>query len=312
VDINRPGDHFDALIIGGGPAGLSAAVYLSRACLSVALLDCKDTGRSDWGQINRNYLGFPEGVSTVELIERGRAQAQRFGTRIFEAEVASLTKRGKLFRASAPDLTIHGRAVILATGVEDRWATFPGYKEFVGKTMHWCIVCDGYEMQGQRVLVVGNDEEAAEMALQMKVFTKDVAMLTNHGSLGLHPDTVRRLDGQGIQIVVGRIASAQSKEPGHFASVTLEGGEGIELDHLFSSQGAVPNTALARSLGVELSDQGYIKVDTEAHTNIRGVFAAGDVTRLFSHQVTTAVHEGAAAAMALNYFLFTRGDEVAD
>jgi thioredoxin reductase (NADPH) len=97
---------------------------------------------------------------------------------------------------------------------------------------------------------------------------------------------------------------------GCFATVRLESGEDLDLDHLFSVQGAEPNNALARSLGVELTDKGYIKVDTEAKTSVIGVYAAGDVTRLFSHQVVTASHEGATAASALNYALYQQDQEV--
>ncbi|MEA2525401.1 MAG: thioredoxin reductase [Thermomicrobiales bacterium] len=304
MDINHPVDLYDALVIGGGPAGLSAAIYLARACRSVAVIDCDRPGRSDWAQVNHNYLGFPEGISIVELCTRGREQAERFGASLHQTEVASLTQEEGLFKACGPGLVLHGRAVVLATGVTDRWAEFPGYEEYIGRTMHWCIVCDGYEMQAQRVVVVGNDKNAAEMAMQMLGYTDHVILLTNSGALGLPQTTVRALDARGIRLVVGRIASARAKELGVFEVLHIEGGTEIELDHLFSAQGAEPNTALARALGVELTTNGYIKVDVEAKTSVPGVFAAGDVTRLFSHQVLTAAHEGATAATAVDYYLF--------
>lgn len=310
MDIHGAVDHVDALVIGGGPAGLSASIYLARARRSVALFDCVKTGRSDWGQVNFNYLGFPDGVSLIDLLTFGRLQAERFGVQFFDAEVASLTREHDgSFKATAPNVAMHGSGVLLATGVEDRWPAFPGYEEFVGKSMHWCIVCDGYEMQGKRVVVVGNDEGAAEMAVQMTIFTKDVTLLSNSGSLGLPASTVQDLEGNGIRVVVGRLARAKAKAPGEFSAIELVDGREIPLDHLFSMQGAEPNNALARSLGVDLDALGYIKADTEGRTNVPGVFAAGDVTRLFSHQVTTAVHEGAAAALALNYYLFKGGHE---
>ncbi len=310
MSISTPVERYDALIIGGGPAGLSAAIGLARACRSVAVFECERPGRSDWGQLNHNYLGFPDGIDIVELGIRGRKQAERFGARMIDARVASVVQDDHGFVVNAGGMTHHSRGVILATGVTDRWVEFPKYQEFIGKTMHWCIACDGYEMQHQRVLVVGNDEHAAEMAIQMLGFRpREVMVLTNNGALGLRPATVQELHDRGIRLVVDRLVDARAKEKGHFQSVRLEGGEEIELDHLFSAQGAEPNTELARSLGVDLTSDGYIKVDTEAKTSIPGVYAAGDVTRLFSHQVLTAAHEGATAASALHYAMYLQDKE---
>ena len=307
MDVHQTVDLYDALIVGGGPAGLSAAVNLARACRAVAVVDCRREGRSDWAQVNRNYLGFPEGITAVAFNELGRQQAEAYGARFYEAEVARLSHADAVFKAEAPGgLTLHGRAVVLATGVADRWTTFPGFEDYIGRTLHWCIVCDGYEMRGRRVLVVGNDHHAAELAIQMLRFTDRVTVLTNSGSLGMVPEAVQRLDDHGLRLVVGRLAGARAKKKGELAAVAVEGGEELEVDHLFSHQGADPNNALARALGVELNEAGYVKVDTEARTSVPGVYAAGDVTRLFSHQVSTAVHEGATAASACNQDLYLR------
>ncbi|MCC6312773.1 MAG: NAD(P)/FAD-dependent oxidoreductase [Thermomicrobiales bacterium] len=196
------------------------------------------------------------------------------------------------------------RALVLATGVADNWPRFPGYEAFVGRSLHWCIVCDGYEMQGQRVVVVGNDDEAAETAVQLTRFTPTVTLLTNTGSLGVHPTTADWLTRRGIPLVVDRIAGATAKTPGMLATLQLERGGELPLDHLFSEQGAMPHIALARSLGAALDEHGYIRTGSEQRTSVPMVYAAGDVTRLFAHQIATAVHEGATAAAALNYDLF--------
>ena len=129
MDVTQPVDLYDALVVGGGPAGLSAAVNLARACRSVAVVDCGRPGRSDWPQTNRNYLGFADGITALRLGELGREQAERYGARFYEAEIARLTHDPDtaLFTAEARGgLALHGRAVLLATGVEDRWVEFPG------------------------------------------------------------------------------------------------------------------------------------------------------------------------------------------
>lgn len=304
MPVSRSDDRYDALVIGAGPAGLSAAIYLARACRSVLVLDCQRPGRSDWSQQNHNYLGFPDGISVTELAARGRAQAERYGARFWDGEVHEVTKDGDHFLAQTPGGAIAGRTVVIATGVTDDWVEFPGYKLYIGRSVHWCIVCDGYEMQGRRVLVVGHDAHTAVMAMQMRHFTERVTVLTNRHECEIPDESVAALEARGIPLVVDVIAGARARTPGYLEAVLLEGGEELEVDHLFSVQGARPNSGLVRGLGVEMSAEGYIKVDTEAHTSVHGVYAAGDVTRLFSHQIVTAAHEGAMAANAINYQLF--------
>ena len=299
--------NFDAAIVGGGPAGLAAAVNLGRALRPVLVCDRPQPGRSDYPQVNHNYLGFPEGVPARELRARGTAQARRYGAQVCDSEVVAIkrTPGGFALEASSGEC-YRARGVILATGVRDHWTRFPGFEAFVGRSLHWCIVCDGYEMQGKRVVVAGNDDEAATMALQMHRFTPDVTLVTNDGALGLTPEAADRLARRELPVVVGRIASGRSRdgEPGMLASLQLEDGRELPADHLFSHQGATPQTALARSLGVERSGSGYITVDTEQRTSEPFVYAAGDCTRLLAHQIVTAAHEGATAAQTLNYDLF--------
>jgi thioredoxin reductase (NADPH) len=308
-----PDDRCDAVIVGGGPAGLSAAIYLARACRSVALFEAEKPGRSDWGQVNHNYLGFPDGISIVDLCARGRAQAERFGVRIHNAVVETVERDARGFTVAAAGRTHHGRGLILATGVTDTWVQFPGHEEYIGKTMHWCITCDGYEMRDQRVLVVGNDSHTAELALQMLGYQpSSVTVLTNSWGIGFPLDHVEALRRHGIDLVVDRIVEARATSRGHVEAVLLERGGELLIDHLFSAQGAEPNSVLARSLGVDLDERGHIKVDAEAKTSVPGVYAAGDVTSLHSHQVLTAAHEGATAATSLVYALYQADLEAVD
>lgn len=300
-----PSTTFDTLIVGGGPAGLSAAIYLGRSLHSVAVLDCPEPGRSDWDQCNHNYLGFADGISIRELGERGRKQAERFGASFFEERVTSVIRQADgLFAVRTSSAPLCAKTVILATGVRDRWITFLGSEDFIGRSMHWCLVCDGYEMQGQRVLIVGNDDHAAEAALHLHRFTDQVSLLSEPGEAHLSGGMEESLGERDIRVYRGRIASAQCREPGMCESVETDAGEEIDADHIFSMLGAEPNSELARSLDATLGPEGYITVDTEARTNVPGLYAAGDVTRLFSHQVITAAHEGAAAAMTIAYDLF--------
>ena len=309
----QPNDHYDALIIGGGPAGLSAAIYLGRARRSVVVFDRVGPGRSDWSQHNQNYLGFPDGISITELKDRGRRQAERFGARFCPVELTDLRRSDPGFAATVDGVTIHGRAVILATGVTDRWVTFPGYEEFIGRSMHTCIVCDGYEMAGQRVAVVGNDEHAAEVARQLLAYVPEsVTVVTNDEHLQIPAPAMQMLAASRIDVIIDRIVGARAEERGCFSAVELHDGTDVGVDHLFSLQGAKPNSDLARTLGAATSAGGYIEVDTQARTSVAGLYAAGDVTRLFSHLVLTAAHEGATAATTLSSDLNQEDLELAD
>ena len=295
---------YDVLVVGGGPAGLSAALYLARYNRRVALFDL-GRGRSTWHQVNHNYLGFPGGVEARWLRELGRQQLADYPqVTCLDHKIDALTREGDGFVARGQAGAWRGRAVILCTGVIDHYPHFDGWQEFVGRSMFWCLTCDGYTCRGERVVVAGNSDEAAAEALQLGRFTDKLLLLTNSHDCEIGEKFQRRLERARIPLIYDRIERAVSKGNGEFESLYTQGGQCIELDQLFSVQGATPQSDLAKGLGVTLSDKGYINVDTEQKTNVPGLFAAGDVTRLHSHQVTTAVHEGGQAASAANYYLY--------
>lgn len=296
-------DEYEVLVIGGGPAGLSAALYLARYDRRVALFDT-GFGRSSWHQINHNYLGFPGGIPARELRKRGREQIAEFDqVTIFEHKIENLRREADMFHASGQAGEWHGKAVILCTGVIDHYPHFDGWEEYVGRSMFWCITCDGYGCRGARVVVVGTTNAAASEALQLQRFTPHLTVVTDTRQCGIDETFQRRLRKANIGLVCDKIAMAEGSE-GTFEAIHLENGERIELDQLFCQHGATANTKLAEDVGVLISREGYIHVDTEQKTNVSGFYAAGDVTRLHSHQITTAVHEGGQAATAANYYLY--------
>jgi thioredoxin reductase (NADPH) len=294
---------FEVLVVGGGPAGLSAALYLARYDRRVALFDAGQ-GRSTWHQVNHNYLGFPGGIPARRLRELGRAQLAEYPqVTILAHKIETLRRAGERFVAGAQAGEWDGRAVILCTGVVDHYPHFDGWEEYVGRSMFWCITCDGYSCKGACVVVAGNTDATAAEALQLQRFTDKLTVLTDSQECAIGAEFQARLKRAGIPLVHDKIASIEGQD-GQFKAICTKGGRRIELDQLFSQQGATPQTELAAQLGVQLSRQGYIETDTEQKTNVPGVYAAGDVTRLYAHQVTTAVHEGGQAASAANYFLY--------
>lgn len=294
----------DAAVIGGGPAGLSAAIYLARYNREVLVLDTGQ-GRSTHHQINHNYPGFPGGIATVDLRKLATEQLAHYpNARIAHHLVTDIggdAERGFVLHAQGHSW--QARTLLLATGVLDHFPHFPGWQSYVGRSMFWCITCDGYENRGRSILVVGHTDAAAGEAMQLGSLTDRVRLLTNSHSDEIGPVLRRRLASAGIEVVHDRIGEAEGRD-GRLTAIVTRGGLRIALDALFSIQGATPETRLARRLGIQLSDTGYIVVDTEQKTSVPGVYAAGDATALHSHQVTAAVHEGAQAASAANYFLY--------
>jgi thioredoxin reductase (NADPH) len=303
-----PGENevFDCAIIGAGPAGLSAAIYMGRMRRSVAVID-DDEGRSTWHQVNRNYLGFPDGVHATALREVGRTQAEKYGARFFDACAKDLEMRGhgreRQFVTTTSKGTFLSRTLILATGVSDKFPEFEGSQACIGKSMFWCIICDGYEAIEKRVVVLGHGHRAAALALQLLAFTDQITLVAWDDELDLPEERMQALREHGIQVFDSGCRFYQCST-GRLESITLSDGTRVELDMLFVAQRIEPNTQLAKKLSVECDRHGYIRTDAEQLTNVDGFYAAGDVTRLFNHQVTCAVHEGGMAAAAANYYLY--------
>lgn len=295
---------FDGVVVGGGPAGLSAALYLARYNRTVLVLDT-GTGRSTHRQTNHNYLGFVDGIAAVDLRENGRKQLAHYPhARVVQRPVERLSReRDGRFTAHADSNSWSSRVLVLATGVLDHYPDFAGWESYVGRSMFWCITCDGYENRDRDVVVVGGTDTAGCEALQLHSLTDRVRLLTNSTTDELSPTVRRRLAAAGIPVVHDRIASASGSD-GQLHAITTQGGDRLELEALFSVQGATPQSQLAREVGVTLDAEGYVLVDVEQRTDVAGCYAAGDVTSLHAHQLTAAVHEGAQAAAAANYDLY--------
>jgi thioredoxin reductase (NADPH) len=300
---------YDCAIIGAGPAGLSAAVYMGRMRRSVIVVDSA-AGRSNWHQLNRNYLGFPDGIHAVALRELGREQAERYGAVFLDGLVqdARIDDAGHHRRfcltTSDGQNEIVARTLVLATGVTDRFPQFEGSDECIGKSIVWCTICDGYETIDKNILVLGSSDRAAALALQLCVYTDRLSLAPWDEPLSISPGRLVDLRDHGVKVYTSLAHSFNCSPTKQVASVTLQDATVVPLDSIFVTQPVEPSTQLAEQLGVALDEHGYIVSDVEQCTNIDGVYAAGDVTGLFNHQITSAVHEGGMAAAAANYYLY--------
>lgn len=292
---------WDCVIVGAGPAGLSAAVYMGRFRRTTLVLDGAD-GRWSYGQTNDNYLGFPRGVSARRLHTLGRAQAARFGVAFRDAMVTRIEARGTEYRVHHRGGQAHARTVIWAAGVRDLWPDFPGVRRLVGKRLFWCIVCDGWRTLGRPVALLGDSERAVGTALQFLTYTRDVTFVADHGAR-LSGRCHRKMESAGIAFLRARVRRVVCRD-GRIERVVLDDRSELHPDYIFSLYGSEPRTELLKALPLARSHSGYVRIDEKNRTSVPTFFAAGDVTDRHGHQVSTAVHEGAAAAMSANQVLY--------
>ncbi len=311
---------YDCLIVGSGPAGLSAGIYLARALRSVLIVG-GSRGRTSWNSLNENYFGFPKGIKAGELARRGRAQAARFGVEFCDDTTITVIRQTEApaeggvlapfeitFQSGAGSpqarkpAVLRSRTLIFATGVTDVLPPFPDAEKYVGRSFFWCLHCDGWKVRGKRLAVLGNGDDAAATALQLLDFSPTVSLLSSDAECRVSPKKQAELQTHGVALHRERIVGARGRA-GRFEALLFEGGERLPLDYLFSALGETPNSQLAARLGVGLDERGFIQTDADQMTNIPGVFAAGDVTSSPGQQVVTAVHQGALAAIAATCFM---------
>ncbi|MFN2538965.1 MAG: NAD(P)/FAD-dependent oxidoreductase [Mycobacteriales bacterium] len=296
----------EAIIVGGGPAGLSAALQLARWNRSVLVLDSGE-GRSTHHQVNHNYLGFVDGIAALELRELGRKQLSRYPhVSVLRQEVTSAVPVDGGFAVRAGEEPHTGRVLVLACGVVDEYPDFEDAGTYIGRSMFRCITCDGYECRGKRVVVVGDDDHAAGEALQLVSLTPHVTLLAESGKQRLSAQAAERLAAAGVRLVEDGCLEAHG-EDGILTAVRTAAHGALPADALFVVRAARPRSELAVQLGAEVDPAGYVVVDTDQHTTVPSLLAAGDLTSPHSHQVSAAVHEGAQAASAANYLLYPEG-----
>ena len=287
------------LIIGGGPAGLSAAIYTARAGLETQVVGCdpKIAGEYDID----NYFGFEATITGKELIDRGRRQAARFGAHI-DCETVLSVHQGEngAFVVKTDVREYEACSVILATGVARAKPNIPDIAAFDGKGVSYCVSCDGYFFKGKPVVVAGEGLFAANQALELLAYTPNVRICTLGKAPTYSPDIADKLEASGISVLRSKITalSGELSLTGTTAlsRIGLADGSALEAQGLFIALGEASSTDFAYTLGVERNGS-FIQVDREMRTNVAGVFAAGDCTGGFL-QISVAVGEGAQAARA--------------
>ena len=284
-------ESLDCLIIGGGPAGLLAAVYLGRYRLNVQLIDAGESRASKIPE-SHNYPGF-FGIGGAELLLRLRAQAERYGAQLTSGRVTSLRRKNEKFVASCQDGEIQAKFVLLATGLVDHCPSIEGAPaDCPSDAIRFCPICDGYEAIDQRVGVVGDLHSAGKKALFLRTYTRDVSVFVTANSKGT--DDIDKALAEGEVAFFDAPKKINLDVAGQIA-IETQNGSVHELDAIYPALGCTARSELATSLGASCTDTGNLAVDDHQRTSVPALYAAGDVVTDL-HQLSVAFGHAAIAA----------------
>jgi len=304
---------YDVIIIGGAPAGFTAAIYAGRAALKTLVL----TGPLLGGQVAttqmvENFPGFPEGINGAELAQRMHSQAERFGAHIVTASATGVDFSTSPLTVQSHSATYRGRTVIIATGAFPRRLGVPGEAKFFGRGVSTCATCDGFFYKDKRAVVVGGGDSAIDEGLFLTRFAREVVVVHRRDQLRATKVYQERAFANpkmrfAWDSVVEEILGEQTVTGVRVRNVKSGETSVIEADGVFVYVGMIPGTKLFDSQ-VELDEQGYVVTDRRQHTSVPGVFAAGDVQSPDFRQVVVAAGTGAIAAKEAEKFLVEHPD----
>ncbi len=287
---------YDVMIIGGGPAGLSAAMVLGRCRRKVIIFD---TGkpRNRWSESMNGFI-TRDGINPREFLEIARQELPEYGIEVHKVEIKCIELDDDGFRATDEHgKTYQSRKLLLATGLKDKVPQIPGIDELYGKSVHHCPYCDGWESQDKPLAVYGKFRHGFGLALALKTWSTDVMLFTD-GTNKLTGPQVSQLQRNGIKINLKKIKELKGKD-GQLQEIILADDSAEKREAMFFSTGTEQQSSLGQMLGCEFTSKGVVKTRRLQTTNIKGLFVAGDSARDVQ-LVIVAAAEGTKAAVAIN------------
>ena len=313
-EVNVETEKHELLIVGAGPAGLSAAIYTTRENIDTVLFDKGVIGGlaaiTDWID---NYPGFKDGVSGLDLAGQLQSQAERFGADIRLGEILSIKDEGEYKKVDTSEGVIYARAILIATGSEHKTLGVKGEDQFYGRGVHYCATCDGAFYKDKRLVVVGGGNSAAQEAVFLTKFASSVELLARSDIKA--SDVLKKELENNPKISIKKgfvvdeiIGDKDPKDGGKVVSVAISDLSSkqqakIETDGVFVFIGLKPQSQFVANSAIELDERGLIKTDENLQTSIKGVFCAGDVRHNSTMQIASAVGEGATAALKIREYL---------
>lgn len=298
---------YDVIIIGSGPAGLTAAIYNTRADLkTLVVAGGKWGGQLMLTTLVENFPGFPEGIQGPDLMQNMRKQAEHFGAEFIDEDFVSADFSKRPFKITVSDKVYEGKSVIIATGADTKWLGVPGEKEKIGRGVSSCAPCDAFFFRNKNVIVVGGGDSAMEEALVLTKFATSVTVVHRKDEFKAseimqkrvkeHPK-VKIMYSSEVTEVLGDVSVTGVKIKNNKTNEILE----LPIDGVFVAIGHFPNTKVFKD--IELDEMGFVKVKDHFLTNKEGVFVAGDVHDAHYKQAITAAGYGCAAALEAERWL---------
>ncbi len=292
-------DHiYDTLIVGGGPAGLTAAIYLRRFLRDVVVMD-KGNSRLDLIPVTHNFPGFPDGINGHELRANLQCQLGKYGGKVTEGEVSSLRLDGDVFVAESSTGELRARTVLIATGITDAGLPIENWREAVAAgAVRLCPVCDGYDVLDKRIAIVSSPNNPVGHALFMRTFSGSVTLFERDPDMSLTAEQRRKLEEAQVRYNMSPLLGITMTDTMKPVLHTTDG-EDHTFDVVYPMLGATARSDLALSLGVETSDCMEIVTDDHQGTSVPGLYAIGDVVRGLN-QISVAAGQAAIAATRIH------------
>jgi thioredoxin reductase len=289
--------EYDVAIVGGGPAGLSAAIWLARYQRSVVVVDSGDPRNWETRGVN-GFLGLPK-IKPPDLRASGRDECRRYGVQLIDHEVCTVEGKGESVALELADgRSLSAKRLLLAIGIKDVWPAIPGLAACYGESAHVCPDCDGYEAKGKKTVVIGTGRRAVGMALALRNWTDEIIICTNCAAEDLTSEMVERMQALNIPVLCDKVLSVSSLDS-DVSCIQLEGGMQLDCERIFFSLGQHPADDLGAQLKCDRDDAGLIVVDDAQRTSVEHVYAAGDITPGPQLAIAAAA-SGAVAAIAIH------------
>jgi len=300
----------EVITIGAGPSALAAAIYTTREDIDTTLYEKSAIGGlAAITDIVDNYPGFPDGIEGLTLAGHLEKQAERFGAHIEFGDVTALREEGDVKVVTVDGAEVKAKGVLIATGSDYKKLGVPGEAELYGRGVHYCATCDGAFYREKKLVVVGGGNSAYQEAIFLTRYATHIDVLVRSkvsASEVLQHEMQKYIDDGKITVHVNTTTEEIVSTDGRVAAVNvIKNGEAVtlETDGVFIFVGLLPNTTFLEGSGVELDDRGLIKTDEHLSTNLKGVFASGDVRSGATMQIASAVGEGATAALSIREYL---------
>jgi thioredoxin reductase (NADPH) len=299
---------YDVIIIGAGPAGLTSGIYASRGGLKTAIIElAMPGGQAASTEKIENYPGFPEGINGYELMNSFHSQALAFGAEFIFEEVRSFDLKDDVKKIHTESQTLESRAVIVAAGSKPKLLGVPGEDLFRGRGVSYCATCDGAFFKGKKVVVVGGGDSAIEEGTYLTKFADEVIIVHRRDGFRASQIAINHAKDNSkirfvLNAVVDEIVGSEHVEGVRIHDVTSGASQELTADGVFIYVGTEPNTQFIKG-DLETDERGYILTNHLLETNIKGVYAAGDIRNTPLRQVATAVGDGALAAVEVERYL---------